>query len=397
MNTTVGEERDGGTDNVDNTNGQGTTLQAVTESHQGVGSFTGLRNEDTGVISEDGSLSIEEIGSQLDSDRNLGEFLKDSTDSHARVVTGTTGNEDDAAASSNGRHVRSETTQSNVLVGDVETTSHGVDNRLGLLENLLLHEVVELALHDLLKLKLKGLDGSDVRAAIGLLESVDVQGALVDVGDVVVLEVHDLLGVLDNGRGIGGEEELGGHGHAIIGHESTRLRAVQKRLVRGAEQVVLGGEEVGHVLLESSSLGSSLGGKGGVLIAILNINKVDLHAALSLDANNEGRTLSGGNNLVGVVDGLDEQTVGTLELVDNGLGEVGEANLGVLVVDVLGELGNALGIGLGLKLEALALEKNLQLLVVGNDTIVDDGEFPGGVGSFESNKLAIHPYRFSIS
>jgi hypothetical protein len=53
----------------------------------------------------------------------------------------------------------------------------------------------------------------------------------------------------------------------------------------------------------------------------------------------------------------------------------------VLVVEVLCELGNALGIGLGLELEALSAEEGLELLVVGDDTIVDDGEFPGGIGS----------------
>jgi hypothetical protein len=52
----------------------------------------------------------------------------------------------------------------------------------------------------------------------------------------------------------------------------------------------------------------------------------------------------------------------------------------VLVVDVLGQLGNALGVGLGLEAEALALEEGLQLLVVGDDTIVNDGELPVGVG-----------------
>jgi hypothetical protein len=83
---------------------------------------------------------------------------------------------------------------------------------------------------------------------------------------------------------------------------------------------------------------------------------------------------------MGVVDGLDEQTVGALELLDDGLGEVGEANGGVLVVEVLGELGNALGIRLGLELEALGAQEGLELLVVGDDTIVDDGELPGGVG-----------------
>lgn len=82
---------------------------------------------------------------------------------------------------------------------------------------------------------------------------------------------------------------------------------------------------------------------------------------------------------MGVVDGLDQQTVGALELGDDGLGQVDKVEVGVLVVDVLCQLGNALGVGLGLKLVALGLQKRLKLLVVCDDSIVDNGELPVGV------------------
>lgn len=155
---------------------------------------------------------------------------------------------------------------------------------------------------------------------------------------------------------------------------------MKQGLVRGTEEAAVRAQEVGGVLLESDVLGSSLGGKSSVLVGVLDVDKVDLHAALGLDANNERRTLTGSNNLVGIVYGLDEKTVGTLEFLNDSLGKVCEANLGVLVVDVLCELGDALSIGLGLESEALALEQGLQLLVVGDDTIVNDGELPVGVG-----------------
>jgi hypothetical protein len=381
VDTTVGQKRDGGADDVDDTNSQGTALQAVAEGQERVSGLTRLGDEDAGIITEDRSLSIEEIGGQLNGDGDLSKLLKDTTDSHARVIAGTAGNEDDAAASADGGDVRTETAESDGLVADVKTTTHGVDNGLGLLEDLLLHEVVELALHDLLELKLEGLDGSDVRAAISLLKTMDVEGALVNVSNIVILKVHNLLGVLDNGGGVGGEEELSGHGHAIIGHESARLRAVQEGLVRGTEKGVFGGQKVASVLLKSDVLGGSLGRECTSLITVLHVDEIDLHAALSLDADDERRTLSGGNDLVGVVNGLDKKTVSTLKLLDDGLGQVGETDVGVLVVDVLGQLGNALGVGLGLESEALALEKGLELLVVGNDTIVDDGELPRGVRS----------------
>jgi hypothetical protein len=154
---------------------------------------------------------------------------------------------------------------------------------------------------------------------------------------------------------------------------------MEERLVGGTEKASVGRQKV--VLLDGNILGSGLGGEGSVLVRILDIDKVNLHATLGLDTDDERRTLSGGDNLMGVVDGLDEKTISTFELLDDGLGKVGEANGGVLVVDVLGELCDALSVGLSLELEALGLEKSLQLLVVGDDTIVDNGELPVDVRS----------------
>ena len=372
VNTAVGEERDGGTDVVDNTDGQGATLQAVAESHQGVSSLTRLGDEHAGVVTEDGSLAIQEVRGQLDSDGDLSQLLENTTDSHAGVVRGTASNEDDPAAAADCGKVLAETTKGDGLVLGIETTTHGVDNRLGLLENLLLHEVVEAALHDLLKLDLQSLNSTNVGGTVVLVQAVNVQRALVDVRNVVVLEVQDLLGVLDDGGWVGGKEELGGHGSAIVGEESARLRAVQKGLVRGSEEVV--------GLLQSNVVGGALGGEGGVLVVVLDIDEVDLHLLLCSDTNDKGRTLAGGDDLMGVVDGLDQKTKGTLQLLDDGLDERGEAEVGVLSVDVLGELRDGLSVGLSLELVALALEQSLQLLVVCDDTVVDDREFPVGVG-----------------
>jgi hypothetical protein len=83
---------------------------------------------------------------------------------------------------------------------------------------------------------------------------------------------------------------------------------------------------------------------------------------------------------MGVVDRLDEKTKSTLELLDDSLDERWEAQVWVLRVDVLCELSNGLGIRLRLELEALALEQGLELLVVCDDSVVDNAELPVGVG-----------------
>jgi hypothetical protein len=381
VDTAVGEEGDGGTDIVDDTNSQSTALQAVAESHQRVSGLPRLRNEHAGVVTEDRRLAIQEVRGQLNGNGDLSELLKDTTDSHAGVVGSTASNEDDSAASPDCGEILAETTESDSLVDRVQTTTHSIDDGLWLLENLLLHEVVEAALHDLLELDLQSLDGADIGGTVILVETVDVQRTLVDVSNIVVLEVQDLLGVLDDGGWVGGEEELGGHRDAVVGQESARLRAVQKRLIWGSKERV--------ALLQRNIVGGALSGESGTLIVVLNIDEVDLHLLLCPYTDDKGRSLAGSDNLVRVVDGLDEETEGTLELLNDRLDERWEAQIWVLSVDVLCELGDGLSVGLGLELETLALEEDLEFLVICDDTIVDDGELPVGVGPVD-DESAMH-------
>jgi len=304
------------------------------------------------------------------------------------VVAGTAGDENDAAAATNGGDILTETTESDGLVDGIQTTSHGVHDGLGLLKDLLLHEVVELALHDLLELQFDGLDRTDVGGTVILGQAVDVQLALVDVSDVIILQVEDLLGVLDDGRGVGGQEELGGLGDAIVGQESPRLGAVQERLVRRSQ-------EAGGGLLDGDILGGLLRRKS-TLFREFHVHEIHLHLLRGAHANDQGRTLTGRDDLVGVVHRLEQQSKGALKLLNDCLGQDGEFNVWVLVVKVLGELGDALGIGLGLETEALALQERLQFLVVGDDTIVNNGELPVDVGSAEGKPLVIRFSPFSF-
>ena len=115
------------------------------------------------------------------------------------MVTGAAGNEDEPPASADGAHVLFKTTEGDSSVGHVQPTTHGVDDRLRLLKDLLLHEVIELALHNLLELKLDRLDCANIASAVVLCQSVDVELTVVDVSNIVVFEVEELLGVLDEG------------------------------------------------------------------------------------------------------------------------------------------------------------------------------------------------------
>lgn len=92
---------------------------------------------------------------------NIRQLLEHWSHSDTRVVRGSTGDKEESSTPSNDRQVRLETTESDRVSVKVDSTSHSVDDRFGLLVNLFLHEMVVLTLHDLGELNLESLDGSD--------------------------------------------------------------------------------------------------------------------------------------------------------------------------------------------------------------------------------------------
>ncbi|KAI3475145.1 hypothetical protein L1887_63506 [Cichorium endivia] len=378
VDTAVSLARHGGADGVDDAETEGAALEAVAEREDGVGGLTGLRDKDADVVTEDGRLAVEEVRGELDRDGDLGELLKDGTGGEARVVRGAAGGHDDSAAAADGVEEGGEAAELDLALVKVDAATHGVDDGLGLLVDLLLHKVVEGALHDLCQLHLERLDGAHGAEAVVPAEAVDVELALGDVGHVVVLEVEDALGVLDDSRGVRGDKVLDGLGQAVLGEEGAGL---------GAEELVVG---VGH--REGAGARGVAAGRGeeaGVAetalldgTAELDVDKVDLELLLGLDADQEGRAASCDDDLAGEVYGLEDKGEGALELLEDGLDERGEVGLAALgrVVEVLAEDGYGLCVGVALKPEATLLEDHAELAEVGDDAVVDDGEFVGGIG-----------------
>lgn len=118
------------------------------------------------------------------------------------MVAGSASNEHNAAAAADRGQIRLESSQGNLVGVKVDATAHGVDDGLGLLVDLLLHKVIERSLHDLGQLNLQGLDGADGGDAIVATEAMDAELTLADVGNIVIKEVQDGLGVLNNSRGV---------------------------------------------------------------------------------------------------------------------------------------------------------------------------------------------------
>jgi hypothetical protein len=83
--------------------------------------------------------------------------------------------------------------------------------------------MVKVAFHDGCKLDFEGLDASDGRDTFLTTETVDVEFAVVNVGDVIVFKEENSLGVLDDSRGIGREEEFDWDRHSVLGEECSRL------------------------------------------------------------------------------------------------------------------------------------------------------------------------------
>lgn len=77
------------------------------------------------------------------------------------MVRGTAGNENDTSAATDGGKVSLETTKGDLVVLEVDTTTHGINNGLRLFINFLLHKVVKGTLHDLSQFNLQGLNGTN--------------------------------------------------------------------------------------------------------------------------------------------------------------------------------------------------------------------------------------------
>ena len=185
------------------------------------------------------------------------------------MIAGSTSDENNPPTAADSRYVLPKPTKSHLLVGNIQATSHGVNYGFWLFKDFLLHEVVKCSLHNLLQFKLDGLNGANIGSAIVLCQAMDVQLPFVHMGDVIVFQVEDLLGVLNNRRGVRRQEELGWLRNPIIGKEGTGLGSVQQRLVR-RRKVSCGR------LLDRNIL-RSLFRRERAIFGVLHIDEIHLH------------------------------------------------------------------------------------------------------------------------
>src|SRR5258706_14384504 len=97
--------------------------------------------------------------------------------------------EGNATATADDGEVRAQAAKANFVRVEADAPMHSVDDRLGLLVNFLLHEVVEFSLHDLGEHESEALnraDGTLLTVGLALAQSVDVQLSFSDMGDAII-------------------------------------------------------------------------------------------------------------------------------------------------------------------------------------------------------------------
>lgn len=108
----------------------------------------------------------------------------------------------------------------------------------------------------------------------------------------------------------------------------------------------------------------------------LDVDKVDLELLLRLHTNQQWRTTAGGDDLVGVVARLEDESERALELLQDSLDKLSKADalVGVRVVNVLREDGNGLSVGFALELVPALLKDKAERVRVGDNPVVHDSE-----------------------
>ena len=213
----MGLTRQSRTHGINNTNTKSTPLHAISKSENSVGGFTALTDKDDNIVSEDWGLSIKEVAGKFDANRYLGQLLENSTSGQARMVTGPACDEYHTPGAADDREVGTKPTEGNLVLIEVDTSTHRVDDGLGLLVNLFLHESIEFAFHDGCNFKFQRLDVSSTsdlaRSLLALVlasQTMNMKFSIGDVCDIIVLEVEDTLCVLDNGCSIRCYKKLNG-------------------------------------------------------------------------------------------------------------------------------------------------------------------------------------------
>ena len=292
----VGVPGDGGAHHVDD--GQGPAAPALGLPHggHGVQSLAGLADDDDQGLFIHQRVAVAELAGQHHLHRAAHQLFPVVLADHTHVIAGAAGDDEDAGD------------LPDVVLGHVQVVQHhpavpdagrdGLADGLGLLHDLLEHEVRIAAL----------LGGGHVPVHLAVL----------------LLHRHQL--VVEHIHGVGGQD-----GDLAVVHISDLPGVLQHG---------------GHV--------------GGDIVAALAV------------ADDEGTVLPGGDQGVGIVGTDDAQGVGALDPAQ--AAAHGLQHIAALVVVELQQLGHHLGVRIGVECDAQLLQVLLQLQIVLDNAVVDQGD-----------------------
>ena len=205
-----------------------------------VGRLAGLRDRHHQRLRPHDGVAVAELGAEVDLGRQAGQPLDHGAAEQRGVRRGAAGHEHHALDGPGRRGVEVDVGQQDVAGLQRDAAAEGVGDRARLLVHLLEHEVPVAALlgHDRIpedphRLALHGL----------VVDRAQLDGARGDHRDLVVLQDHDVAGVGQDGRDVGGDEHLAAaeadhHAAGAVlggdqpigrrgGHHADRVRAAE--------------------------------------------------------------------------------------------------------------------------------------------------------------------------
>ena len=204
--TSIGGTWDGRADGVADAVDEGALFLCQLNGGQRVSSLTRLRDGNDNVVFSDYGIAIAELRGVLHLTGNAAERFKELFANESGVPRRTASHNDDALGLQELATEVDECRKSHVVALDIDTSAHAVGEALRLFENFLKHEVLVTPLFYLSEVDVDGLH----LQLLFLTENTHDMYILTqsDDGDVAILEIHHLVGIFDDGAGIGTEEEF---------------------------------------------------------------------------------------------------------------------------------------------------------------------------------------------
>jgi len=176
------------------------------DCRQGIRRFARLGDGDNHIVGVNDRLAVTELAGVLHLDRHLRELLHSIHGYQARMPRGAAGGNDDTLGIEETLLVVDESREGDVVMLDIDPPAHRIGKRARLLKNLLDHKM---RVTTLLQLGERKLQPFDFGCLADIADSGDVKFfATLKCNHLLIVDIDHLVGIFDNGGGIGSKEIL---------------------------------------------------------------------------------------------------------------------------------------------------------------------------------------------